>query len=350
MTGGYLMMKSRKWTLKEQAEFLKRVGELLNRGYPLSEAIHSLTYQMKKTRKGEIELSLKELKEGYPFHKILFDLGFHETLVGFVYFAEQHGSLAEAFHDGSEMILRRDSDTEKLKKIIIYPLVLIVITLFLFLFVDRVLLPQYTTLFQSMNIQPNIFMKIVYFVGEGLPLFLLLSVLFLFITFAFYILKFQKYSPIRQKTLLSSIPLIGSFFRLYTTHYFSIQLSYLLKGGLSILEAVRLFEGHERHAFDRHLGGELREYLSTGSSFEDIFSQYKFFEKELPLIVKHGQENGKLDQELHFFSKFCMEKLEGKTEKLFKIIQPILYSFIGMIIVSMYLAILLPMFQLLNGF
>lgn len=344
------MMKSRKWTLKEQAEFLKRIGELLHRGYPLSEAIHSLTYQMKKSRQEEIELSLKELKEGYPFHKILFDLGFHETLIGFVYFAEQHGSLAEAFHDGSEMILRRDSDTEKLKKIMFYPTVLIIITLLLFLFVDRVLLPQYTSLFQSMNIQPNIFMKIVYLVGEGIPLFLFLSIVFLSIGLAFYFLKYQKYSPIKQKNLLSSLPLIGSFFRLYTTHYFSIQLSYLLKGGLSILEAVKLFEEHERHAFDRYLGSELREYLSTGAVFEDVFHQYHFFEEELPLIVKHGQENGKLAQELHFFSKFCMEKLESKTEKLFKVIQPILYSFIGIIIVSMYLAILLPMFQLLNGF
>lgn len=343
-------MKNRKWTLREQADFLKRIGELLARGYPLAEAIHSLTYQMKKSRQEEIELALKDLKEGHPFHKILFDLEFHHTLVGFVYYAEQHGSLAEAFYDGSEMIKRRDTDTQKLKKIFVYPIVLIIITLFLFLFVEKVLLPQYTSLFQSMNISPNIFMQIVYLIGESFPLLLFLSVLLLLFGASYYIFRFQKFSPIKQKTLLSSLPLVGSFFRLYTTHYFSIQLSYLLKGGLSILEAVKLFEEHERHAFDRYLGNELREHLSTGASFEDAFTRYKFFEKEFPLIIKHGQGNGKLEQELHFFSKYCMEKLESKTEKMFKIIQPILYSVIGVIVVSMYLAILLPMFQLLDGF
>jgi hypothetical protein len=31
-------MKQRKWTLMEQATFLKRIGELLARGYPVAEA------------------------------------------------------------------------------------------------------------------------------------------------------------------------------------------------------------------------------------------------------------------------------------------------------------------------
>ena len=77
-------MKKRKWTIGEQAVFLKKAGELLARGYPLSDAIHSLTYQMKGKRKKEIYRSLEDLKEGYPFYKILDDLEFNKTLVGYV--------------------------------------------------------------------------------------------------------------------------------------------------------------------------------------------------------------------------------------------------------------------------
>lgn len=344
------MAKGRKWPLKEQAEFLKRIGELLGRGYPLAEAIHSLTYQMNKARKEDIHQSLKELKEGYPFHKVLYDLNFNDTLTGFVYFAEQHGSLAEAFRDGSGMMLKREEDSQKLKKIIVYPLVLILITCFLFLFVDNILLPQYTSLFQSMNLAPNIFMKTVFFAGEIFPLLLLLTILFLFCGTGYYVLKFKKLSPLKQKTIIASLPIIGPFYRLYTTHYFAVQLSYLLGGGLSILQAMKLFEENEKRSFDRQLGMELQELLSRGDGFADIIGKYRFFERELPFIIKHGQENGRLEQELQFFSQYCLERLENKTEKMLKIIQPILYSVIGIIVVSMYLAILLPMFQLLEGF
>lgn len=350
MNAGCMIMKNRKWPLREQAEFLKRTGELLSRGYPLADAIHSLTYQMKESRKEEIYLSIEDLKEGYPFHKILYDLGFNQTLVGFVYFAEQHGSLAVAFHDGSEMMLKREADIERLKKIVVYPLLLIVMTFFLFVFVEKILLPQYTSLFQSMNLSPNVFMKIVFVTGKAFPLFALLLLFSLYMGLTYYFLKFKKYSPLKQRTLMTSIPVIGPYYRLLTTHYFSIQLSYLLGGGLSILEALKLFEQHEKHSFDRYLGREIQELLLTGDSVSEILQRYKFFEQELTFIVKHGQENGKLEQELQFFSQYCMEKLENKMEKMFKTIQPILYSIIGIIIVSMYLAILLPMFQLLDGF
>lgn len=350
MRDGCMIMRNRNWPLKEQAKFLKRTGELLSRGYPLAEAIQSLTYQMKKGQKEEIIRSFDDLKEGHPLYKILADLDFHQTLVGFVYFAEQHGSLADAFFEGSEMMLRREQDTEKLRKIFFYPLVLLILTFFLFVFVDKVLLPQYNSLFKSMNLSPNFFMKFVIMVGEAFPLFLLLLVVLLLGGVGYYFLKFRKLTAIKQKKLLASLPIVGPFYRLFVTHYFSIQLSYLLAGGLSILEALKLFESHVKHHFDRAIGKEMQNLLLSGESFESILSHYPFFEKELIFIVKHGQENGKLDQELFFFSKHCLVKLEEKMEKMFKTVQPILYSVIGLIIVSMYLAILLPMFQLLNGF
>lgn len=349
MKDGYTMRRRHSWTLKEQAEFLKRTGELLSRGYPLSEAIQSLTYQMKRKQQEEILQSLQSLKEGYPFYKILNDLFFHQTLVGFVFFAEKHGSLTEAFLEGSEMMLKREHDATKLKKLLLYPTILLLMTLFLFLFVDHILLPQYSYLFSSMSLTPNIFMQFIQFIGEFFPYIVVGMISLLFLLFLFYVLKLRKQSPLEKSGFLTSIPFIGSFFRLYMTHYFSIQLSYLLKGGLSILDALKHFEKHEKNAFDRQLGEEMKLKLSEGDTFDKIVRAYPFFERDLSFITRHGQENGKLEQELYFYSKYCLQKLEEKTEKLFKVVQPILYSVIGIIIVSIYLAILLPMFQLMNG-
>ncbi|WP_019154490.1 competence type IV pilus assembly protein ComGB [Robertmurraya massiliosenegalensis] len=344
------MMKTRKWTIKEQADFLKKTGELLARGYPLAEAIHSLTYQMRKGQQEEVAKALIDLREGHSFHLILQNLRFNKTLIGYVYFAEEHGSLADAFIEGSAMVTKRQGDLEKLKKLLVYPLILIVITLFLFGFVERVLLPQYTTLFHLMNLSPNIFMKMVALIGDIFPLLLLVFLLFSSLALGYYFMTFRRLLPIEQRTLMSKFPFLGSFYRLFITHYFSIQLSYLLAGGLSIQEALKLFETHVQSPFYKQLGKEIQQYLMKGESFAQVLKEYPIFEKELSFIVKHGQENGKISDELLFFSKHCLEKLENKTEKWFRIIQPLLYSLIGLVIVSMYLAILLPMFQLLDGF
>ena len=343
-------MKKRKWTLQEQSLLLKRTGELLARGYPLSEAIESICFQLPQKKREEVSRSLAVLKEGYPFYQILSKLKFNQHLIGYVYFAEQHGGLANAFQEGSDMMLKRDGDFEKLKKLLVYPLLLIFITAILFVFVKNLILPRFSSLFQSMKLEQNFFTKVVYFFGEIVPFFVVGGIMGLLLLLSYYFFHFRKLSQIGQKKILITVPVLGMFFRLFYTHYFSIQMSFLLSGGLSVHEALRLFEHNVKQPFYKELGEEIKLGLRRGDGLEEILGTFSFFEKELATIIRHGQKNGKLDSELYFFSRYCLNLLEERTEKILKIVQPCLYLLIGFLIVSMYLAVLLPMFHLLEGF
>ena len=110
-----------------------------------------------------------------------------------------------------------------------------------------------------------------------------------------------------------------------------------------------MFERNEEQPFYKQLGSEIKLSLRTGEKLENIFNLYPFFEIELAMIVKHGQENGKLAEELLFFANVCLQTLEEQMDKWMKKIQPVLYMLIGLLIVSMYMAVLLPMFHLLEG-
>lgn len=342
-------MRRRNWTIEEQASFLKKTGELLERGYPLSDAIHSMTYQMKKARRQEVLSFLADLKEGVPFYQILGRMGFHKTLIGYVYYAGHHGSLATAFQDGSSMMLKRNEDLERLKKIALYPLFLVAMTMVLFVFVERFLLPGYSSLYRTMDITPNFFMKLIYFAGDLFPFL----ILFLFLGSAFlagfYLLIFRRFSPVRKRAFMASLPVINGFIRLITTHYFATQLGYLLSGGLPIFAALKMFSEHRQDSLDSQLGKEISSALIKGETLADIVGGYPFFAGDLPVIIRHGEENGKLHQELTFFGQHCLKLLEEKTEGLIRKIQPILYMVIGILVISMYLAILLPMFHMLDG-
>ena len=342
-------MKRRKWTIQEQTTFLKMMGELLNRGYPLTEALDSITFHFPKNRKIEIKEGIYYLKEGYPFYSILQKMHFHEHLIGYVFFAEQHGGLATAFLEGSQIIQKRANDFTRLKKLISYPLFLILITIILFAFVQKYLLPRFTSLFSSMNMEANFFTNVIYLVGDVLPILLLVLLILIFFSAYYYFRFFRNLQPIEQKVKLMKIPIVAGFLRLFYSHYFSIQLSHLLSGGLSINEALSMFERNEEQPFYKQLGSEIKMILRTGEKLEDIFNLYPFFERELAMIIKHGQENGKLAEELLFFANVCLRDLEEKMDKWMKKIQPVLYMLIGLLIVSMYMAVLLPMFHLLDG-
>ncbi|MEH7501442.1 competence type IV pilus assembly protein ComGB [Neobacillus drentensis] len=342
-------MKRSKWSVNEQANFLRRTGELLARGYPIALAIESIALQLPSKRKEELNSCLDELKKGSPFHDVLNHLGFHKDLVGYVYFAEQHGSFADALLEGSELALLKDKDLHKLLKLLQYPTVLLVITGFLFIFVENTLLPRFTTLFSSLGLEANFFTNVIYAFDHYFPTVIGVLLIILSMGAVYYFLFFRKLSVLKQRAQLVRIPFVGRILKLLFTHYFSIQLSFLLSGGLSVSEALLLFEQNHRHPFYSHLANTIKCKLITGEKLETILASLSFFEKEFPMIVKHGQENGKLEQELLFFSKHCVTNMEEMIEKRLTAIQPILYLFIGFLVVSMYLAILLPMFHLLDG-
>jgi competence protein ComGB len=344
-----MMMKRHKWSVNEQASFLKRTGELLARGYPIAEAIESIALQLPSKRKEELYGCLVELKKGLPFHDVLNNLGFNKDLIGYVYFAEQHGSFAEALLEGSGLALLKDRDVKKLLKLLQYPMLLIFITGILFVFVENTLLPRFTSLFASLGLEANFFTKVIYAFDQYFPIVIGSVLGNLLIAAIYYFLMFRKLSALQQRAQLVRIPIVGRILKLLFTHYFSIQLSFLLSGGISVSEALLLFEKNQRQPFYSQLAEEIKCKLVTGEKLETILAAFSFFEKEFPMIVKHGQENGKLEQELLFFSKHCVTNMEEMIERSFKTIQPILYLFIGFLVVSMYLAILLPMFHLLDG-
>lgn len=349
MKDWFITMKRHKWTLSEQASFLKRTGELLARGYPISEAIQSISFHLPAERKEELNDCLAELKRGISFHKVLEDLGFQKDLIGYVYFAEQHGSFAEALLEGSNLALVKTRDFQKLVKLLQYPALLILITCFLFFFIKTSLLPKFTILFHSMGLKENFFTSVIYAFDQYFPLLFYGFLFLVFITALYYLFVFRKFSLLKQRAQLIRIPIVGKILKLLFSHYFSIQLSFLLSGGISVSEALQLFERNQKQAFYSELGREIKQKLMSGEKLEVILSAFIFLEKELPMIVRHGQENGKLDQELRFFSEHCVQNMEELIEKNLKTIQPILYLFVGFLVISMYLAILLPMFHLLDG-
>jgi len=349
MNGWCMTMKARKWSVNEQASFLKRTGELLARGYPIAEAIESIALQLPTKRKEELYGCLVELRKGLPFHDVLNNLGFHKDLIGYVYFAEQHGSFADALLEGSDLALLKDKDLRKLLKLLQYPMLLMFITGFLFIFIENTLLPRFTTLFSSLGLEANFFTKVIYAFDQYFPIVIGAVLVILFLTAIYYFLVFRKLTILQQRSQLVRIPIAGRILKMVFTHYFSIQLSFLLSGGISVSEALILFEKNQRQPFYSKIAEEIKYKLVTGEKLETILSAFSFFEKEFPMIVKHGQENGKLEQELLFFSKHCVTNMEEIIEKSLKTIQPMLYLFIGFLVVSMYLAILLPMFHLLDG-
>ncbi|WP_158553535.1 competence type IV pilus assembly protein ComGB [Peribacillus saganii] len=342
------MKKKLKWNVKSQGQFLLDLGELLDQGYPLLHAVQFLGLQLPKKKEAVIADAIVLLRSGEPLHKVLHTSGFHPQLISFIYYAEQYGNLAHALKEGGSFWSRRSEEMDKVKKLLFYPLFLMVFVGNVFIILQKMLLPKFETLFQSMEATPSIFLQLMAAASAALPY---LPVVLLMFFFVFYLLKicwFNKLPSLKQRLIVLRIPVAGTFIKLYDTHFFSSQFSGLLSGGLSVNESISLFAQNIRQPFYQELCTEIRRELAEGRALEDIFRTLPYFEQHISIIVANGQKYGRLDKELMHYSRYLLKGLEERTAAVLRIIQPVLFSAVGLLIVSIYLAVLMPMFSLLN--
>ncbi|WP_449536963.1 competence type IV pilus assembly protein ComGB [Ferdinandcohnia sp. Marseille-Q9671] len=341
--------KRNKWTLKEQSVYLSRIGNLLDQGYSFEQASQFLLFQLPKKLSPDIESIITSCKHGESLYTAFSEVGFNKDILGYLYFAEQHGDISFALREGSTMLEKKLIHFEKGKKLIRYPLLLLLFVGFMFTMIEKILLPQFESLFTSMSYEKTLISELLL----QLPvlnkyLFLMLAFLFI-VGLAYYVLHFQKLSPVGKMKLLLKIPILSKVTILFNSHFFSVQLSNLLKGGLSIFQALTMFEQQLHSPFFREEAREMKSLLRAGNRFDEIIIEREYYEADLAMVISHGQSNGNLAKELQHYSQYVIEKIEEKVTKSLTILQPVLFAIIGIVIMLMYGAIMIPMFQLLNG-
>lgn len=341
--------RNKNWTIREQALYLSRIGNLLDQGYSFEQASQFLQFQLPEKHSKDISAIIESCKQGETLYTAFSQVGFHKDILGYIYFAEQHGDISFALREGSAMLQRKLKHLEKGKKLIRYPLALLLFVGFMFTMIEKILLPQFESLFTSMSYKQTLISTILLRLPELNRYVLLIVGVLLFICLAYYFLHFQKRTPVEKMKLLLKIPIFKKITIMFNSHFFSVQLSNLLKGGLSIFQALTMFEQQHHSPFFREEAKEMKQLLRAGNRFEDILRVREFYEDDLAMVIAHGQSNGNVASELQHYSQYVMEKVEEKMTRILAVVQPILFAFIGIIIMLMYGAIMVPMFQLLNG-
>lgn len=337
-----------KWTANEQARFLLELGDLLENGFTLNEGIEfSMIHGKRKHRKG-VQEGIDLLKEGHAFRDFLEWLNFNQELIGLIAYGEENGQLAQALHEGGKIWLKKSEDRSKLKNLLYYPSFLFVFSFVLLQLFSTYLFPRFTTMYQDTNQGSNIFLKIAEFMSssfQNLPLILIfLSTLMI----VYYQKRFKNFSEFKKEQIYESFPIIRTFRRLSITYYFSIQLGSLLKGGISVADAFQFMNQKDPKKLVREISGVCIEKLQVGDSLENILNDLGMFKGDLQRVVSHGQRNGLLGEELLYYSRLILKELEYLTEKCLKIIQPLMFGMVAVLIILLYLAILMPMISMMN--
>ncbi|MGC8228471.1 competence type IV pilus assembly protein ComGB [Pseudobacillus badius] len=346
MIAGYL--KKRR-AGKYQGEFILRLGEMLKQGFPMSAALEFLLINFDRNHRESIHSLRAELNAGTPLHEILHLLDFPSMICLQVYFAEKHGRLPETLIQAGEHWKKTEQAKEKLTKLLQYPLFLLFLLFLLLFLLKHFLMPRLEDLYAALNFSPEgttlLFMA---FLQKG-PSLILLAAAGCAAASLSYFFNYQRQTPQIKINRLMKIPVLSTFFALFFTRLFAKEVSYLLESGFAVNEVLLILQEQTVHPMMKHVAAGINGYLVTGHSLAEAAEQVSCFVPQLPRIMRHGEANSRLAQELLLFSQFCETLLEKKIKKGMAILQPAIFLFVGLVVIAIYLSVMLPMFQMIGS-
>lgn len=272
------------------------------------------------------------LSQGKSFSEMMGNLGFSSAIVTQLSLAEVHGNLHLSLGKIEEYLDNLARVKKKLIEVATYPIILLAFLLLIMLGLRNYLLPQ----LDSSNIAtvvisnlPQIFLGLALALGT------------VSLTGLFFYRKSRK---IQVFSFLAKIPFMGMFIQYYLTAYYAREWGNMIGQGLELSQIFQMMQEQGNPLF-KEIGQDLEQSLQNGREFSKVVQNYPFFRRELGLIIEYGEVKSKLGSELEVYAEKTWESFFTRVNQTMNLVQPLVFIFVALLIVLLYAAMLLPMYQ-----
>lgn len=343
----------------EISELLNQLATLLQSAIPLKNSLQILQQNCTQIMLNEwLERLLQSIESGLAFSQAIEQQGKYLTQqeIQLIQVGEMTGKLAVvckkiATHRSQSLALQR-----KLQKIMLYPSMVLGISLLLTLALLLFIVPQFAEMYSGNNAElptiTAILLSISNFLKQniGILLFFALS----FVLFYYFYLKRQTWFHQKKNQLISIMPIFGTIQKLSRLVNFSQSLQIMLQAGVPLNQALDSFLPRTQTwqtktlVNDIVLDKEVRsilQWVSQGYAFSDSVSS-DLFPMEAQQMLQIGEQSGKLALMLEHIVDNYQEKLNHQIDLLSQMLEPLMMVIIGSLIGIIMMGMYLPIFNM----
>lgn len=257
--------------------------------------------------------------------------------------AEEHGELENTLGDVGRLLVAKQQQQQKLQHLLQYPLLLLFLLGILILGLGTYVFPELES-WQSPG-----HVSILSRFQVSLRLGLGLGTLFVLLLLISTMIRWRHFSPDQRVDWLCGLPIIGKCYRSYYGYYVTSTVAILLQCGMSLKEILQVVDRFSPNSLLFCLGEAAQKQVSRGGELKDLIEQHYFLPKELEILINKGTTVRELGIDLNVLAKMRFDRLLRQLEELLALVQPIIFIVIAIIIVVLYLSILLPIYQSIQG-
>ncbi len=333
-------------------EFATNLSVILRAGIPILDALGDLSQTMENRYLHQIIDDIREkIQSGLSFSSAL---SFHKKVfpdifIRLVTVGEETGRLEQSITEVAEHLQRMDDLSSMVKRALMYPVFALVTTGGALAFWVFYVLPKILVVMKDMNVKLPLITRIILGVSDFTKAY---WYVFALAPVAIFVALFLMKRKERTRYFLDLVKLKVPILKLFVINrifaVFCEQMRILIISGITIDRSLVIAAGAVgSEVFKRSLL-QARDIIMTGSRISDSFRRGKFFHPLVVRMVDIGETSGNLDDQFNFLAAFFYKRLADVTDKLGKLIEPILLVLVGCVFAIIILGLLLPIYDIVT--
>lgn len=337
-----------KLKLKELSDFSRQVGTMMGSGISLIRAMSILLQREHNPKIKAIYTDVyRKLQQGLTLSTAMQAQGkaFPELMINMYRTGESSGQMEKV---AMTMALQYEKDNRinsKIRNAMIYPVILIFVTIFVIIIVFTWIIPSFSSAFEGME------MPFITRMMTGLSAIMLhywywiLIVILCAIAAINTALRVEK---IRYKfdRMKLKIPTIGKLLGIIYTARFARTLCSLYTSGVSIINSLSIIQDTIGNKYIESQFDEVIKSVRNGTSLSQSIQKIDGFDTKLASSIYIGEESGKLDTMLTSLADDFDYDSEIATQRMVTLLEPIMIIFLALIVCLVMLSVLMPVFNM----
>jgi type IV pilus assembly protein PilC len=326
------------------------MATMVNAGLPLIEGLSILGENLENATFAAVVKQIEKdveggdtLTEAMSKHPKVFDT----LYVSLIRAGEAAGMLDQILLQLSGYLEKASSLQRKIKSAMIYPSVIVTVAMAVVVLLMIKVIPVFAEIFDSFDAElpaPTKFMiTLSNFTRTYAPAIGVGLVIFSFL--------FRRYIATRRgrynfDTFLLRMPVLGELFQKVAIAKFTRTFSTLLRSGVNIILSLEIVAKSAGNAVVEEAVMNVRSSIKEGESIAAPLKQCTVFPSMVVRMIDIGERTGALDDMLVKIADYYEEQVDIAVAGLTSLMEPLIITFLGVVVGGIVVSMFLPMFQL----
>jgi len=334
---------------KDVAVFSRQFAIMLQAGVPLPTIFEVMIKQEKNPSFKEILENLnldvlkgKTLSSSMANYKI-----FPQLMTSMVEVGEANGRLEVAFERISGNMEKEIKLFAKVKSAMVYPIVLLVVSLIVASIMILFVLPKFSAMFTQMGAKlpavTLVFLGISSFVINYW--YVILIVIFV-LMISIYKIFHEPVTRLQIDKFVYSLPIFGNMQKIILMANFCRTFSSLVDAGVGVISSLEIARNVNKNLFAKKCIDEVITDVQAGATISQSISNFKIFTPLVVSMCKIGEESGRIGDTLSRTADIYEDETDTQLQRMSALMEPAVTVLMALGIGFIVISVVQPMFQL----